>query len=151
MNETYRVIRTSQGLVVHFENGDKVPGFMALSLGRELMDQYGEKSYIYFARHPMQQGIYKIGVSIDPLRREREFGGEIVHVIPCAPSRVYRIERAIHDAFDCTGSRVNGEWFRLAENGRDAVKERISKVHDEFKLVMWLRGLKDNYGLELDI
>jgi len=62
-----------------------------------------------------RNGLYKIGISINPVKRERTLQAEepeieIINIYKGG----YQVEKRIHKCFE--GKRVRGEWFRLDNN-----------------------------------
>ena len=75
------------------------------------------------------KGLYKIGVSNDPVRRMADIRRthpdeyECLHLIPT--ENAFRLESFLHDYF--ASKRVHGEWFRL--NERDMIYLRKAGDH----------------------
>lgn len=83
----------------------------------DLPDEFTPDGYVYLAE--CSTGHYKIGRSIDPDGRIKHFDTQMpvtvseVHRIECSDYK--QAERALHEACDWRGWRVNGEWFDLPQ------------------------------------
>lgn len=76
-----------------------------------------QRGYIYLLRAVVPDNYYKIGLSIDPVKRIESMG--VLLPFPIKPlhqfptNHRFRAEKQLHDKY--ANKRVNGEWFALSE------------------------------------
>lgn len=95
--------------LVNCADGKQTWSVAGISLAEYLLEEFEFKlTYIYMA---YKDGLFKIGITEDLSRREKELKAEIVHWIQCGSHRARIFESALHSLF--REFAVGHEWFRF--------------------------------------
>lgn len=137
MTKTYNIVIEDDGkLKIADENGSDVAWITGHSLLREIKHVYGMKSYIYIAESYDDYDLYKIGVTNNIMRRQRELDVFMRHWIRCAAEDVFALEKELHLYFDTL--RVAGEWFRLDSDDTYDFLAMLDEIKTDRDLRSWL-------------
>ncbi len=130
----YKVITEDYKLVdVLDENGQSIDYSDGRILSLEMHTKYGPKSYLYIMDMLDDfegKFIYKIGVSNDPDRRERELDAMLIHWIECPIETVYKWEKRIHTSLKLMGVHHEKEFFFLMEHPAIDLLEGLRQIKD---------------------
>ena len=107
------------------ENGDAWWIYM-------LKEKYEEKPISVYVGIKAEAGLFKVGVSENTSRREREIAAPIRHAIPCAAHKARILESALH--YWLKDYAFKREWFYLKDGGL-AAAYRIMELKTQHDLI----------------
>lgn len=135
MEREYRLVINEDDEVEIFQMDGTAPHYLDVCRLQDMIaESYEPRMYIYIADSCSYDRWeqFKIGVTNDPNRRERELSVVMDHWIPVPAKRAFKLEREIH-AF-LRAWRVDGEWFKFDD---DLGKE----LKAEFQTLKNARGI----------
>jgi hypothetical protein len=97
------------------EEGNKIPPERHRAIANQIIETVDEDAYVYVGYSPTKM-LYKIGVTGNIERREKELGIDIFFMIKCEPWGDYSpftLEKLLHRIFTKLGQHIEGEWFEL--------------------------------------
>ena len=81
------------------------------SLANKIWDYWGEKYFCYIG-FSKTKSLHKIGISNDPIRRQKQLGIYLIDALECKNRQIAEAyEKELHSMF--RKKRVKGEWFSL--------------------------------------
>ncbi len=90
---------------------------------REQKEKRENRRFLYII-HNKRNGLYKIGLSINPIKRERTLQAEEpeIEIIETFKGG-FELEKNIHNYF--VNKRVRGEWFKLDDKDISVLKDKF--------------------------
>jgi hypothetical protein len=126
MTKYHRIAINRDGTIyIVDDDGNRLSPAQSRRIGQGIIDTANAPIFVYLAKRKSKSGQweYKIGMSNDPERRERElsstdFGTFIDYHFRCeawGENSARELEKALHVFYKYAGLHISGEWFRLNE------------------------------------
>lgn len=133
--EVYQFEDWSGNLALVGKDGHEPTPEEAHYIACRLKSIYEHKSlYVYVMRHNFKPHWYKIGVTNDVERRQKENNAHVLHFVNCADHKAGVLERGIHTWLKPYA--VGKEWFLIPD---PEIVEPLIQVFDQWALIHFVQ------------
>ena len=118
-------IKIDKDFIKFFDNGEELDFAKSQNLANKIWNYWGEKYFCYIG-FSKKKTLYKIGISNDPIRRQKQLGIYLTYALECNNRQIAKThEKELHNMF--RKKRVKGEWFSLDKLDLNLIENYIDR------------------------